>query len=123
MFNKYHNKKLDTPDGKFDSKYEYQKWCELKLLEKAGEISSLKRQVKLELIPKIKTNIETFRSISYYADFMYIDGDKKIIYESKGYKTKEYLIKKRLLINKYVLVEGYIFIEESNNKKNVYKYM
>ncbi|MEM7317343.1 MAG: DUF1064 domain-containing protein [Planctomycetota bacterium] len=34
-----------TPDGDFDSKAEYKRWCELKLLEKAGHIDLLERQV------------------------------------------------------------------------------
>lgn len=98
--NKYHNKKLDTDDGKFDSKYEYQKWCELKLLEKNGNISDLHRQVKFELIPSIKTACETLRSISYYADFVYIEGGTMFVVDSKGYNTDVFQIKKRLLIQK-----------------------
>lgn len=100
MFNKYHNKKIDTPDGKFDSKYEYQKWCELKLLEKNGNISDLHRQVKFELIPSIKTACETLRSISYYADFIYIKEGVMYVVDSKGYNTDVFQIKKRLLILK-----------------------
>lgn len=99
--NKYRNKKTDTPDGKFDSKYEYQKWCELKILEKAGEISDLQRQVKFEIIPSIKTSCETLRSISYYADFVFIqDGDMWVV-DSKGFNTDVFQIKKRLLIQKF----------------------
>lgn len=36
---------------KYDSKKEYDRWIELQLLEKAGEISELRRQVEYELIP------------------------------------------------------------------------
>jgi hypothetical protein len=49
---KYHNKKTVSPDGiKFDSRRECQRWGELRLLERAGRISNLERQVKFELIP------------------------------------------------------------------------
>lgn len=101
MFNKYHNKKIDTPDGKFDSKYEYQKWCELKLLEKNRIISNLQRQVKFELIPTIKTSCETLRSISYYADFVYIENGIMYVVDTKGFNTDVFQIKKRLLIQKF----------------------
>ena len=43
---KYGNNVIQTEDGKFDSQREYTRWCELKLLQRAGEISDLQRQVK-----------------------------------------------------------------------------
>ena len=48
---KYGNKKIEYNGEVFDSKKEYKRWCELKLLERAGKISDLKRQVKYVLIP------------------------------------------------------------------------
>lgn len=45
--NKYRNIKTGT----FDSKKERERWNELRLLERAGAISDLKRQVTIELIP------------------------------------------------------------------------
>ena len=61
---KYRNQRVDTPDGKFDSKGEYARWGELKLLQRAGEITDLRRQVKFELIPKQGR----FRAIFYVAE-------------------------------------------------------
>lgn len=121
-YNKYGNKKITTPDGVFDSKYEYEEWCRLKLLEKSGIISNLRRQVELELIPTIKTSAGTLKKIIYKADFFYNDGDgNHVIYESKGYKTRDYMIKKRLLIKEYVLEKKFIFIESVKGKKTIYK--
>ena len=40
---KYHNRVLDTPDGRFDSVREYRRWQELKLMQRAGEIYELQR--------------------------------------------------------------------------------
>lgn len=37
--------KINTPDGKFDSKAEYERWCDLKLLQLGGKIFNLRRQV------------------------------------------------------------------------------
>ena len=41
--NKYLNRELNTPDGKFDSVKEYRRWQELKLMERAGIIYELQR--------------------------------------------------------------------------------
>ena len=89
--NKYNNQK--TIDGiKFDSKFEAQRYCELKLLEKADVISDLKLQKKYILIPKTKTE----RACSYIADFYYIENDCEIVEDTKGYATKEYIVKRKL---------------------------
>lgn len=42
---------------KYDSKKEYDRWLELQLLEKAGEVSELCRQVKYELLPAKYENV------------------------------------------------------------------
>ncbi len=36
---------------KYDSKKEYDRWLELQVLQRAGEVSDLRRQVEFELIP------------------------------------------------------------------------
>ena len=46
---KYRNHKITVDGVTFDSKLEYARWCELKLLERAGEITDLRRQVKIPL--------------------------------------------------------------------------
>ena len=121
MISKFHNKKIDSPDGKFDSKYEYTVWCDLKQLEKFGVIKNLQRQVKYELIPTIKTTAETLKTISYYADFVYYEKGVTYIMDTKGFETDVYSIKKRLLINQYV-DDTHWFIERKKNKKDkVYK--
>ena len=96
---KYGNKVVMTTDGKFDSKLEYYRWCELKTLEKAGLIKDLKRQVKFVLIDKSKHG----REISYIADFTYIKGDKLVVEDTKSTatKTRLYTLKKRLLAERY----------------------
>ena len=39
--------------------------------------------------------------MEYIADFQYTENGKTIIEDSKGFKTKEYLIKKKLFEFKY----------------------
>ena len=110
MYRKFHNKKIDTPEGKFDSKFEYDYWIILKERQKRGEISDLKRQVSFELIPrqsamvevqlKTKTKLkEVFyeHPVYYIADFVYTENGEQVIADTKGAKTADYIIKRKLM--------------------------
>lgn len=93
--NKYHNRKVITSDGiEHDSQREAKRWCELKLLERAGQIQDLQRQVKFELIPKQQGE----RAVNYIADFTYTENGKKVVEDTKGMKTKDYIIKRKLML-------------------------
>lgn len=85
---KYKNRKITIDGITFDSKKEYNRYCELKLLERAGEISNLQRQVKFTLIPAQYYNGKCIRATSYIADFTYFDyGTNELVVEDvKGYK-------------------------------------
>ena len=91
---KYGNIKTTTSDGiTHDSIKEANRWCELKLLERAGKIRLLQRQVKFELIPKQDGE----RAVFYIADFTYIEDGKYVVEDVKGKRTKEYIIKRKLM--------------------------
>jgi hypothetical protein len=97
IMNKYGNIKTTTSDGiTHDSIKEANRWCELKLLERAGKIYDLKRQVKFELIPKQ----EGERAVYYIADFVYHNAEdgKKVVEDTKGKKTEKYIIKRKLML-------------------------
>lgn len=96
---KYHAQRVDTEDGKFDSKLEFRRWRELKLLERAEVITELKRQVRIPLIPQSKYG----REIAYVADFSYREDGKLVIEDTKSEATKTplYRLKKRLVAEKY----------------------
>ena len=103
MKNKYGARKMTAPDGQvFDSVKEYHQWGCLKLLERAGKISDLKRQVKYVLIPaqRDQTGKVVEREMSYIADFEYFDLERgvKVVEDCKGYKTEVYRIKKKLML-------------------------
>lgn len=103
MQNKYGARKLTAPDGqKFDSVKEFHRWGCLRLLERAGRISDLKRQVKYVLVPaqRDQTGKVVERELSYIADFEYIDLDKgvKVVEDTKGFKTEVYRLKKKLML-------------------------
>lgn len=95
---KFGNKKVETYDGTFDSKKEYKRWCELKLMEKGGAIQNLQRQVVYPLIPKQEYEGETIRKCDYIADFVYTENGKTIVEDAKGVKTDAYKIKKKLML-------------------------
>lgn len=98
--NKYHNKKVIFNDLKFDSQAELKRYKELLLLEKAGEIRDIKTQINFNLIPvQLKNDGKIERGINYKADFVYFDkDDKKIVEDVKGFKTKDYIIKRKLML-------------------------
>ena len=112
---KYHSKKVTIGDEVFDSKKEAKRYQELLLLERAGEISNLQRQVKYVLIPaqkepsnKVYTRGKNKgyckpgkvleRECSYVADFVYTEDGKTIVEDTKGFRTKEYIIKRKLML-------------------------
>ena len=113
--NKYGNKKIITQDGTFDSRKEYFRYKELSLLAKAGAIQNLKRQVKFVLIPtQYESSTEVYqkgekkgqpkpgrvieKECAYYADFVYELNGEKVVEDTKGVKTKEYIIKRKLML-------------------------
>lgn len=114
---KYGNKKVTIDGITFDSKKEARRYTELKLLERAGKISNLRRQVKWVLIPAQYETIKRYgkngkqlkserrcieRECAYIADFEYRDENfKHVIEDTKGMRTKDYIIKRKLMLHKF----------------------
>lgn len=94
---KYGNKKVEIDSITFDSKKEAKRYSELKLLEKAKVISDLRLQVPFELIPSQTGGIRTERNMTYFADFVYTENGKQVIEDAKGVKSKDYIIKRKLM--------------------------
>ena len=94
--NKYGAKKIKDPATGyvFDSKKEFIRWCELRIMEKSGRISDLKRQIKYELIPKQAGE----RACNYVADFVYCQDGTLVVEDSKGFRTEGYKIKRKLML-------------------------
>ena len=94
---KYNNAIINTPDGKFHSKAEYKRWLELKWLEEVGEIESLARQFKFDIV------LNGVKICRYISDFYYIDLDPKhgargqeTIEDVKGVETDVFQLKWKL---------------------------
>ena len=116
---KYGSKKTILDGISFDSKKEANRWAELRILEKAGKIEDLRRQVKFELIPaqfesyprygkkgqRLKdgqTCVE--QACNYYADFVYLEDGHLVVEDVKGYKDPrsvpyaKFVIKRKLML-------------------------
>lgn len=121
--NKFGAKKVVTAEGTFASIHEYQRWLELRLLERAGKIFNLKKQVPYELIttqreastevykagpqkglPKPGAVIE--KACSYVADFVYLDENgNTVVEDAKGLKKGAaydlFVIKRKLMLERH----------------------
>lgn len=98
---KYNNQKIRVGGEVFDSKREYNRWCELCLLERSGIIQNLQRQVKFRLIDSQKTPERTERPCDYIADFVYYENGSRVVEDCKGMRTDVYKIKRKLMLEKY----------------------
>lgn len=96
-----------TADGiVFDSKKERDYYCYLKMLQQAGEVEDIRCQVEYELQPKFKHGGKTIRAIKYIADFVVTNKDGTVdVIDVKGFRTKEYMLKKKILLFKYPYIK------------------
>lgn len=112
---KYNNRKITRDGLTFDSLKEYRRFCELRLLEKAGEIQNLERQKPFELIPaqyeyyvrygkngkRLKDGKRCIeKSVVYNADFVYTENGKIVVEDTKSSvtKTKDYVLKRKMML-------------------------
>jgi len=95
--NKYGNRRTVVDGIAFDSRAEANRYRELKLLERAGEITTLELQPRFTLMEGARVNGRKIRSITYTADFRYRDGDTMVIEDVKGTETAVFRLKARLL--------------------------
>ena len=122
---KFNNKKMQTPDGVFDSKGEWQRWLFLKDQERQGAIKDLQRQVKFVLIPTqyredvvhLKTKDKVVkrvaeREVTYTADFVYhkktkeienplmghIEVWSRVVEDFKGFPNDRWPLKKAMML-------------------------
>lgn len=100
---KYKSKKVTVNGITFDSKKEANFYCELIMQQAAGVVKNFDMQVPFELQPGYRgADGQKIRAIKYLADFVieYQDGHKEVI-DVKGFRTKEYLLKRKIFCYKY----------------------
>lgn len=105
---KYRNRRIETAFGVFDSQREYRRFQELMLLQRAGKISGLRRQVKYELLPSQRRDGKCVeRPLYYIADFVYTQDGETVVEDVKGYRDPasagyaKYVIKRKLMLYRY----------------------
>ena len=107
---KYHAKKVTVNGVTYDSKKEMRRHLQLLDMDRAGEITDLQRQVKFVLIPAqrepdtigsrggVKKGRLIERECAYVADFVYNQNGKRVVEDTKGVRTKDYIIKRKLML-------------------------
>jgi len=91
---KYRNRKT----GRHASRRESKRASELAMLQRAGKISGLREQVRFELIPSQRENGRVVeRAVTYTADFVYEQDGRTVVEDSKGFKTQQYVIRRKLM--------------------------
>lgn len=110
--NKYQNKKITVAGETFDSMKEYNRYCELRMMQRAGLITDLQRQVKYILIPTqrepdtigkrggVKKGKLLEKECAYIADFVYKENGETVVEDTKSEatKTESYIIKRKLML-------------------------
>jgi len=92
---KFNAKKVTIDGITFDSTKEGNRYLYLKARQAAGEISHLELQPKFKFaIGARKVTYDSGRQVTYRADFTYFDGQHRVIEDVKGFRTKEYKLKK-----------------------------
>lgn len=100
---KYGSHKTQIDGITFESKAEAKRYQELALLERAGHISDLRRQVKYVLLQS-KRNAAGYleRETAYVADFVYVNHlGQSVVEDTKSIATRtpEYVIKRKLMLH------------------------
>jgi len=88
----------------FDSKKEYTRYMELKLLETSGHIKDLQVKTRFEVLPKN----DRFRAIYYECDFDYRENGVRKIEDVKGYRAGAayaiFKLKQKMMYHRYSIV-------------------
>lgn len=108
--NKLHAEKVDMtmPDGTlmhFDSKREARRYMDLWLMQRSGEITNLRTQVKYPLLPKqVRSDGTRECAIDYVADFVYEKDGETVVEDSKGFRNtasaayRVFVLKRKMML-------------------------
>ena len=103
---KYGSSKTEVDGIVFDSRKESRRYEQLKLMEKAGEITGLQLQPVFELQEGFRDNKGVWRRpITYKADFLYIEEGKTIVEDVKGMQTDVFKIKMKMFLKQYPTID------------------
>lgn len=97
---KYHAIPTVVDGIRFASKREAKRYGELRLLEKAGEISDLRLQVRYPL-HTISPDGKLVKVCDYLADYTYVENGATVVEDCKGAITQTYSTKRKWLLLEY----------------------
>lgn len=121
---KLNNKSIVIDGIEFQSTKEGKRYAELKLLQRAGEISDLEMQKRYELIPAQYETVETGeyykvgakkgqpktkqvcieQSVVYIADFVYQENGQTVVEDVKGFRDPssatyaKFVLKRKMML-------------------------
>lgn len=101
---KYNNRKVEADGYTFDSQAEYRRYCELKLMQQAGEISNLRVHTRWELLAAFRRKDGVWqRAITYEDDSDYVETatGKFVVEDVKGARTQVFRLKEKLFRANY----------------------
>ena len=109
---KYNAKKTEVNGITFDSKLEAERYEQLVLLERAGDISNLQLQPEFQIYKgwKDPKTGEKHKSRFYVGDFLYIDNvtHVKVVEDTKGMETPDFRLKWEYVQSEY---PDYVFLK------------
>lgn len=93
---KYRNRVVEVDGHRFASQKEANRYLELQMLQRSGEIKGF----------GIQPSFYLSEGIRYMPDFIVCGKDGRIwLEDTKGYRTKDFNIKQKLMIEKYPWLE------------------
>ena len=100
--NKYNARKVNRDGYVFDSQREANRYSELRVLERAGEIGALEVHPRYILQEAFDDAWGThYRPIHYVGDFVYWENGDHIVEDVKGVETQVFKIKRKLFAKRY----------------------
>lgn len=97
--NKYRAKRQKVDGISFASQHEAKVYSELKIRERAGEITNLRLQPRYPMV------VDGDLICTYVADYEWRERDCLVAGDAKGVRTKDYRIKRKLFLALYAHIE------------------
>jgi hypothetical protein len=97
---KYGNKPCEINGEKYRSQRERDRHQELVLLQRAGQIAGLTREVPFVLADAVTIQGRRRPSLRYVADYVYCTADgQQVVEDCKGVRTPVYNLKRHLMMS------------------------
>jgi len=94
---KYNNRRVTLDGITFDSQAEARRYEQLRLLQRAGDISELNVHERIVIVPAELLDGKLERDLFYEADFTYVEHGWRVVEDVKGVQTQLFRLKWRLL--------------------------